>query len=149
MVSDGRTRHAPALVRTGLAGIGTTLTVLGIVLATFGATSFTDFCTDPTDVLHKPRVAAHEGGCGPADLRAISIQPDAFRHFRDSVLVQARVGAVFALLGTTDAGLDTGLKFLVTHSTVTPIWGEWERGGANTARERKSGAVKAGVTSPY
>ena len=48
-----------------------------------------------------------------ADRGAVAVETDAIGHGRDVVLVEAGAGAMFALLGAGQTGLDTGLMLVV------------------------------------
>ena len=111
--SSRRPRHLAAFVRTTLAFVGATLTVIHLVLPTLGSAGVTNVRAHPTDFLGKLRTATHEGGRRPADLGAVVVQPNALSHLGDILLAEACVAAMLALLRATDAGLHACLIFLI------------------------------------
>src|SRR5262249_26334967 len=74
--SDGCASHPAAFVRTPPAHFCALLAVIVLKLLTFGGASLADFRAHQADLFHKPRAAAHEGGCSPANLGAVVIQAD-------------------------------------------------------------------------
>ena len=134
--SGGRPCHAAAFFGAFLAGVGAPLAVVGLVLAAFGTACFTDFRTKATDILHESRTTAHIGRCTPANLCTIFIQPDAFSHLGDVLLVQAGVATMLAFLGTANTGFDARLVLLVSHErfSVTVRSGKRERTASEALR---------------
>jgi hypothetical protein len=86
----------PALRRTGIANLG----------------------TDRTYLLHELRAATHISGRRPANLRAILIEANAFRHHLHVGFIQTGIRAMFALLGATNARLDARTMFVVGHDKL-------------------------------
>jgi hypothetical protein len=115
ILSSRSAYHASALFRAALAFIGAALTVIHFVLATFNTTGFANVSTDAADLLHELRTAAHVGSRRKADLGAISIKPDTFRHFCDISFAEAGVGAMLAFLRAPQTSVDAGLVLLVGH----------------------------------
>ena len=89
--------------------------MLDPVFAAFSTTGFAELCAEAAQFLREPRPAAHEGRSAPANFGAISIEANAFGHHGHVALTQAGGRAVFAGFGTTDAGVDTTLEFLMAH----------------------------------
>jgi hypothetical protein len=95
--------------------------VIHLVLSALSATCFADIGTEAADLLHELRTAAHVGSRGKADLGAISIKPDAFRHSCDIFFAEAGVGAMLAFLRAPQTSVDTGLVLLVGHDDLLII----------------------------
>ena len=109
------TGHLPAFVSASFAFVGAALTMVHIVLATFGTTSLTYISADTTYLLGGLRTAAHKGSCGPADFGTVFVEPNALGHHLHILLLETGVAAMLALLSTTDTGVDARLKFLMRH----------------------------------
>jgi hypothetical protein len=108
--------HAAAFFRTAIAGVGAPLTMIGLVHSACNPTGLANRRTRSADFSGKPRPPAHESSSEPADLGAILIQSDAFRHAFHVALLEARFVTMFALLGAIDAGVDAAFKFFVGHN---------------------------------
>src|SRR5262249_37360367 len=105
----GGTCHAAALLGAGPARLGATPAVILLVLGALRAAGVTDLRADAADVVHEVRPPAHVSRRRPADLGAITGQPNALGHLLHVGLVQAGVGTVLALLSAPDASVDAGL----------------------------------------
>jgi hypothetical protein len=79
------------------------------------------------------RTAAHESRCGPADFRAVVVEPDALGNHFHILLLQAGGAAMFAFLGTTDTGVDARLKILMRHE-FSPLRQVTRRGTTKSQR---------------
>src|SRR5205823_1670683 len=90
---------------------------------TLRAASVADVGTQAAQVVHEVRPAAHEGGGLPANRRAIAVQANTRGHPLHVRFAQAGIRAVLALLGTTDARLNTRMVLLVRHGTPLSIRG--------------------------
>jgi hypothetical protein len=88
------------------ARLGAALAVFRFMLLALGGTGGTDVGTEPADLVDEVRPPAHEGRSGPAHLCTIPIQADALGHLRYFRFPEAGVGAMLALLSTTNAGID-------------------------------------------
>lgn len=82
---------------------------------TFLGTGIANFRTHPADFMREFGTSTHIRGGAPADLRTIGIQSNALGERIRLRFAQARATAVFALLCTTDTGIDTGSKLFVGH----------------------------------
>jgi len=67
-----------------------------LVLAAFGAAGFADSRAQRAELLGEAAISLHQSGCESADIRAITIKPDAFGHHFHVGFTQASGGAVLA-----------------------------------------------------
>jgi hypothetical protein len=116
--------------------------VIGPVLAAFRCAGLTSFCTDAAKILGELRSATHKC-CGiPAQLSAVSIQPNALGHLFHVGLAEAGICTMFACFGAGYTGLDTCLVFRLIHESLL-LWGVKkfvERAKSPQAPISKSGA---------
>lgn len=89
--------------------------MLGLVLAALITAGIADFGTELTNVVRQSRPPTHPRRCCPADFGAVSVEADALGHRGNIRFFETRIRAMFAFLGTSDARLDAGLVFLVSH----------------------------------
>jgi hypothetical protein len=104
------------------------LAVVRFVLAALCAAGFTDFRADATKLVRELRSAAHKGRRAPASLSTVAVQADTLRHLGHVPFLKARTGTVLALLGTRDAGFNTGTKFVMSHNLpllVQAVFSHW------------------------
>lgn len=95
--------------------------VVVLVLAAFRAAGIAHFGAQTAELVSELRIPAHPAGCCPADLGTIAVQANARSHHGHIRVVKTGRRAVFTLLGTTYAGLDTFVKLLMglTNSPFT------------------------------
>jgi hypothetical protein len=117
----GRAGHLTAFFRAALALIGAPLAVIDLMLAAFGAAGLAYFCTQPADILRKLRSPAHQRSRGPAKLSAVFVEANTLSHFADILLSKARVAAMFALLGASNARFNARLIVLVAHAQSSAL----------------------------
>jgi hypothetical protein len=89
---------------------GAAFAMLVVVLAAFRGARLADFSAGATDHRMTLRAAAHERGGRPSNVGAIDAKTRALRPFAEALIC-----AVLAFLGTTHAGVDTALVFLMCH----------------------------------
>jgi len=111
--------HLPTFFGTTTTLFRTALTMLHLVLRAYSAAGFARFCAGFADVVHELGTATHKRRSGPAEIGAIAIQANTFRHHRDILFAETRGSAVLAFLSTANARFNTRLKFFMTH-TRTP-----------------------------
>lgn len=91
----------------------TALTMLHLVLRAFSAAGF---CAGFADIVHELRTSTHQCRSGPTKVGAIAIEANTFRHHRDVLFAETRVGPMLAFLSTADTRFNARLKIFVTHT---------------------------------
>lgn len=89
-----------------MARLGTLLTVVGLVLATFIGTGFANIGAKAAQLIGVLAVLGHERGGQATDLRALSIQADTFSHHVDVFLLQTGRRTAVAVSGANMTGFD-------------------------------------------
>jgi hypothetical protein len=103
-----------------LAGVRAVLAVIDAVLPALRAARLTDFRAQQAQLVRELRIAAHEGRGLPTKGGTVAIEPDAIDHARDIALLQAGTGAVLAVLGTGNTGIDTRFELMMCHDLEPP-----------------------------
>ena len=122
--------HSSTPSSAAVTSVCTRLAMIHVELAAFFSACFADIRTYSANFMNELRPPAHVAGRCPAYLGTVLVEPDALGHFGHISLTQAGIRAMFALLGTADAGIDTALMFFVTHSIppnirvtqTLPLW---------------------------
>jgi hypothetical protein len=78
--------HLTTLLGTAPAFVSASLTMLRIMPFALSTAGLTDFSTQTTKVLRKLRIATHQSGSLPANIRAISVKANTLRHLTNVVL---------------------------------------------------------------
>ena len=116
------TDHFAALLRTFLTGVRTAPAMVVIVLATFTCALLAHPGAQRTQLAHETLAVLigtrHPRSGHAADVRAITIQLYAARHHLHILLVQARGGAMFTLLGALFTRLNAALIFLMHDGSI-------------------------------
>jgi hypothetical protein len=89
--------------------------MIGFVFAAFRAARLAYFCANLAERGRKLRTATHQRSGGPANLRAVFVEPDALRHHFDVFFSKACVATMLARSSATDTSLDASLELLVSH----------------------------------
>jgi hypothetical protein len=108
-------RHGFTRFGAAVASLGTLLAMLGIMLGAFVATRLADICAESADLAGIFATLRHEGGRQTADLCALPVQTDTFRHHFHVVFFQAGNRAGIAVSRTDMTTLDAGLIFSEVH----------------------------------
>ena len=82
-------RHLSAFFRAFAAGRGAVLAMLRLVFRALGGAGVADFSAKRTDPGRELATSRHEPGGESANIRAVTIQFDATRHFLHIFFVQA------------------------------------------------------------
>jgi hypothetical protein len=107
--------HGPARFRAFAARVGTFLTMIHLVLATFLATGVAHLGAELANFLRELRAARHLSHRERADIGATAIQLDASNQLRDFAFMQTRRCTVLAGLHALMTGFDAVLVFFVGH----------------------------------
>lgn len=116
---DSSSAFAPVHAATSLGAsptdVGATLAVVGLMTRTLGTAGVADPGAKLAEFLGKSAAAAHQRRCEPADIGAIAIQPNAFGHHLDVLLLEAGGRTMFAFHGTGLTGFDAIGVQIVSH----------------------------------
>ena len=108
---DGGTGHCAAFLGTPLAGIGTLLAVIRLVLAALRSAGVADFGADSAHLMGELRAATHVGRRPPARLGTVPVESDALGHFRYVALAHMSMRSRTPSRGNTDP--------------IRPCWSRW------------------------
>jgi hypothetical protein len=109
--------HPLAFLRASLAGFGTLLAVLLVVLAALLSAGAARLGAHPADVPRKIRITAHEQRRRPAQGRAVPIQLNTTRHHLYVTFPKTLTCAPRAFIRAVVAGLDAIDVLLISHNT--------------------------------
>ena len=82
---------------TATARLGTSLTVVVVMLLALSGTAIARFCTHTAQLSMKVRIARHKPSTDGARIRTIAAELNALSHHLHHVAVQTGCGAVFAV----------------------------------------------------
>lgn len=116
-LGSGGSSHTAALLSAPTAGRCAALAVLHVVLFALDGARVTYCGAELAKLGCEPAAAAHVSRRQSADIRAISIEPDALGHGFDVIFFEARARAVLTFLCAFLAGFDAILVLLVGHSS--------------------------------